>query len=902
MKRLFKFLDKTGVSIPVVMIAKKVLERMGNGFSWRRFNKIVLVGQSHLDAAWRWRTKQGIIKARATFSKAIRHIKELPEFTFAQPSPCYYEWMKRYYPKLYEEIKDAVKKGRWIPIGGMWVEADQNIPSGEALVRQRLYGQRFYLREFGFISDTEFLQDCFGFNGNLPQILKKSGAKLFGTGKLFWNETNIFPFGMMMWESPDGTQIPTILIHFGYFLPITYGKKAPRIYYLQKKGQNLRASYKTPLAIIEGSKSEELMLDNIFGYGLGDGGYGPIEAEITVVRALKRLAPKTFKYFQRGDFYGLFKKYFNRWPVWTDELYLETHRGTYTTHSIIKKMNRLGEVYIETLEKLYSVCSAYGLVSYPRDDLEKHWKLVLYNQFHDILPGSSIPEVYEDALVDYMQVLDFYTKKSSELLKIIGSILDSTESIKDSMLVVFNPLNWIRSDPIVFEMEHPFTCLSVENIKKPIQSYEKRDKKYGIVMLNSSEHCPAIGFKKYALSTEKCEIDSSKSMIRKEDELHILENELIRVKVSKSGHVASMFDKTLNFEAFNNETCEFLFFNEGACKNDAWNLFEDYKKHQIEFRSQPSITITSDGPHYAELTIIFQFQNSTIIERIGIYRLSNRLQFSIDLDWKEKEMLCKFAINSKIESDEVTSEIPYAFINRPVHRTRNLDKSRFEYSCQRWISQFDKQKNIGITVSNNSKYGFSVEGNELRMTVVRSPKCVGYAKETMFVNRASDGGLDPSKPKYSDMHYHEDIYFTIELHSGSVFNGTWKSALELNYPLAKLILSPSDDQIPKSIPKIPMGSLNFCETDKSNVLLGTIKIHEDESDLSKANNFILRLVEIAGIPTDLRIRINDQGWKEWCETDLLELIDKNTQKQPISENTIPLHIKPYEIKTILIKK
>src|SRR6056297_1058322 len=252
LKPLFKGLHKSGIGTPFVMLAMKVLEYIANGpnpngrygkrIKWSDFDKILMVGQSHLDAAWRWRTKQGIIKARATFKKALDHIDELPYFTYTQPSPQYYQWIKdtdpEYISKLYPRIKKAERDGRWVLLGGCWVEPDTNLPCGESLVRQRLYGQRFYLKEFGHISDVEFLMDCFGFNWNLPQIFKKSGAKLFGTGKLFWNKNTKIPIGMCHWKGPDGTRLPMIHINFGYFLPITIGKDFPNIYLLGKDNKS----------------------------------------------------------------------------------------------------------------------------------------------------------------------------------------------------------------------------------------------------------------------------------------------------------------------------------------------------------------------------------------------------------------------------------------------------------------------------------------------------------------------------------------------------------------------------------------------------------------------------------------------------------------------------------------
>jgi len=445
LRSLFKFTRLTHILDELLYFILKAVEFYANGpyikgryglgrIKWTSFKRLILTGQSHLDAAWRWRTRQGILKARATFKKALDHIDDLKYFTFTQTSPCYFYWMKRFFPNIYERIKNAVKNNRLIPIGGCWIECDTNIPNGESIIRQRLYGQRFYLKEFGFISDVEFLQDSFGFNYNLPQIFKKSGVKLFGTGKLFWNKTEKIPIGMAMWEGPDGTRLPMVHVHFGYFLLLNYNRNYPNIYRLGKVGKTLIASYKTPMEEYKSWWSNDLMLENIFGYGLGDGGHGPIELEILVVEFLRMLRPKKFIHNKRGYIYYLYKKYFNRWAIWNDEWYLDCHRGTYTSVSKVKKGNRDCENILEYLEKYITILNILRLfpknielvfekLGYKireisknlvadlnksnlniKDILEFLWKIVLYNQFHDILPGSSIPEVYIDYEKDLNQI------------------------------------------------------------------------------------------------------------------------------------------------------------------------------------------------------------------------------------------------------------------------------------------------------------------------------------------------------------------------------------------------------------------------------------------------------------------------------------------------------------------
>ena len=234
MRPFIKFLRKSYLGLLLIGPALKVVEYLGNGvhpkgrhgtrFNWSAYGKLIMVGQSHLDAAWRWITKQGILKARGTFKKALDHIDQIPEFTFAQPSPCYYQWMKDYFPHIYTRMKAAVAAGRFIPLGGSWVESDTNIPWGESLVRQRLYGQRFYLKEFGFMSDTEVLQDCFGFNWNLPQIYKRSGARIFGTGKLFWNKTAKIPLEWLIGKAQMGLKSRSCIFTSVIYYPLTMEK------------------------------------------------------------------------------------------------------------------------------------------------------------------------------------------------------------------------------------------------------------------------------------------------------------------------------------------------------------------------------------------------------------------------------------------------------------------------------------------------------------------------------------------------------------------------------------------------------------------------------------------------------------------------------------------------------
>ncbi len=907
MRRFFRFLDLTKLSLPVIMIGKKIIEKKGKGFKWSNFNQLLLIGQSHLDAAWRWRTKQGIIKAKATFSKALYHIEKVPNFSFAQPSPCYYWWMKEHYPDIFEKIKEAVKAGRWIPIGGMWVESDLNVPSGEALVRQRLYGQRFYLKEFGVLSNVEFMQDCFGFNSNLPQIVKKSGGKMFGTGKPFWNEDHIHPFGMMHWESPDGTRLPTVLIHFGYFLPITYGDVGPRIYLLQKPGEPIRASYETPIKEMEASKSDELMLDNIFGYGLGDGGHGPIEAEITAVKALKTLHPKMFKYFQPGDFVALFRKHFDRWPIWHDEIYLELHRGTYTTHSIIKKNNRVTENLMETLEKMWTTMAAFGYI-YDRRALEKYWKLVLYNQFHDILPGSSIPEVYEDSLEEYGQVFDFLDKSIDQLMNDVFLHLGMPKN-NAKMILAFNPLNWNQTKcqkiPLPNNQEE-YSIYSMKETQLPLQVVEEKEKRYGIIYLeDKEEECiPQLGFQRFSMRKERTTKTISEalkvSLTQTGDQI-TLENSHLKAEIDKTtGYLTSIYNKLLQAEGLRGPSNRIALFREK--KADSWNIDKDYEKNQIDWSPTPEIRISAEGSLYCEVEITTTHEKSTFIQKIGLYADGTSVVLKMDVDWQETEVMSKLIFDTTIDAENVSAENPYAFIDRPVTRIRELDKSRWEYAMQKWISWTDPKTKLGITISNNCKYGFNVKKNELRITLIRSPKCVGYAPETMFVNRGPDGGLDPNKPQFTDQHFHEGLEFRMELHKGDFRENAWREAYNLNYPpickLQSAKLEEKKERVKDQLQQLPIGE-SWIKVDAKNVHVGAIKVWEDEKDLSNPTRFVVRLVEKAGKTTPCKFALS--GPKPLKRASAVDLLELNPQEIEASADWFSYTIKPYEIATILLE-
>nr|MDO8088877.1 glycoside hydrolase family 38 C-terminal domain-containing protein [Candidatus Sigynarchaeum springense] len=897
-RRLFKFLHKTKLSIPLVLVAKGIIERIGKGFKFRRLN-MVAVGQSHLDAAWRWRKKQTILKARATFSKAIKHIKEYPGFTFAQTSPAYYAWMKQHFPALYEDIKEAVRRGQWLLLGGMWVEPDLNMPSGEALVRQRLYGMRYFKDEFGKMPDIEFCQDTFGFNWALPQILAKSGARMFGTGKIFWNDTNDFPVGMFHWRAPDGTTIPTLLMHFGYFLPINYGKRYPDLYRLMagktRPGVDPVFDYKTSLKKIRQAQSKELMLDTVFGYGLGDGGHGPIEAEMVIVSAIHTLFPKRFRFCREGDFFRQFAPHFDRWATWNTEIYLELHRGVLTTNALVKRYNRKLEIMLEGCEKACVLASLLG-APYPRDKLSSCWKSVLFNQFHDILPGSSIFEVYRDAFQDYEDVKTTLGSIFRAAISRIGVAVQRHGRKEKRSIVAYNPLAWSR----LSIMEVPVVEMVAATDPGLL------DERSGVVQVT---HCGSyllpveMAATSVAPVSAEAAITAVKALVRSSNALRVgerdtditLENERVLCVIDKrTGYLKSVKNKESGVEGLSGPGNRILLFGDDPKKYPPWEIDTEYLNKPIVVDDTcKSIKVIERGPLRCGVEVVHVHDRSTFVQRIFLQAGDDLLRCSMDVDWHQQKTLFKLGFPVAMASDDVVSDIPYACIPRPIVPKTPYEKARWEYSCHKWIDVSDGRNGIGLL--NDCKYGFSMAGNEIRLTVLNGPVYAGYAKETMFVNRD-----DASIPEYVDQFRHENIQYAVYVHAGDWRTGTWKKAIELNDPIVPYMVDVTSEASRGLNIDVTRGLVS-CIPD--HVVVTAFKVWEDEPNQAEPLTFVARVVEMAGRgPVEARITLSKQLKVTQAElVDLLELNAATSRDARISGSEITVEMRPHEIATLRIK-
>lgn len=861
--------------------------------------RFIAMGQSHLDAAWRWRVFQTRSKAKVTFRNALRNIGAFPEFTFSQSSPAYYQWMKDRQPRIFRAIQNAAKRGQWEITGGSWVEPDCNLADGESLVRQRLYGQRFYLEHFGRVAEIEWLPDTFGFCWTLPQIMAKSGAKYFWTTKLLWNDTNRFPFRTFLWRSPDGTEILTHVCPFFGFNPgdMFRGVGANRVL---PEGASLTADYTMNPRDIVKKLEREPMADGMIAYGLGDGGGGPTELEIDIFRTLKQAG--TVEFGTAADFYARLEDYRGRLPVWNDELYLEYHRGCYTTQSRVKRYNRRVESLLRNAEIIHSMNSLFGN-PYPEEELREAWKTLCFHQFHDILPGSSIPEVYEDAYEEYERV----ERQGEELITgglsgIARRINTGNPDLADCMpLVVYNTLSWRRNGLVRIEVvpTRTFKIFDPTGAPVPGQNLELGNRHF--VFFNAPD-LPDLGYRTYYLKEELLPREplppapdawnqpgEPATATRLDDGSVVLENEFLKVRVdAESGWITSIIDKINQRETLDGPANSLRLFRDNNTMYPAWNIEPSYKKQEIPIAARPeSIEITDRGPVAATVTVRRAVHNSPVAMQVRLFAGRPLVDVAAVIDWREKKAILKAYCHAAIKTGRVTCEIPYGAIERAAGDKNKFDRGRWEQSCQKWVSVSDGR--YGLAILNEGKYGFDADGGTIGVTLLRGPRY-----PSAIVNAWGLGEPLNERPTHTDQGLHV-IRWGVMPHAGDWRAARlWRAGLEFNNP--PLAVRTSHHQ---GI-KLHEGSSLRCEA--ATTYVSAVKRPEDNPGRHDAryHQLVVRLVEAAGAHDTVRLNFSggDLVIDDVKEMDLLEF--NTSHAGEVKEGAIALEMKPFEIKTIKV--
>ncbi|MDI6784476.1 MAG: glycoside hydrolase family 38 C-terminal domain-containing protein, partial [bacterium] len=583
-----------------------------------------------------------------------------PDYIFGASQPQLYEWMKQYYPALYKKIKARVAEGRWEPVGAMWVEPDCNITGGESLVRQLLYGKRFFKQEFGKEMKILWIPDVFGYSGVLPQLMKKSGVDYFMTQKMSWNIINRIPHHTFFWQGIDGSRVLT------HMPPEeTYNSSsAPRA--LMKSEKNFA----------DKSVSDRVLL--LFGIGDGGGGPGPEHLErLKREKNLDGLPPcaqePALKFFKRIE------KNQAKYQTWVGELYLERHQGTLTTQARIKRTNRKIEFALRELEYTSILANKLAGLKYPQQELARIWKEVLLYQFHDILPGSSITWVYDECLARYKELFTQIAKLQNQADTALMRLLD-TSGISQPILL-FNSLSWDRKE---------WLKLGNKWVKIEI---------------------PAMGYAVIDLAKAKTVLPTRTATINN------LENEFLTINFAPDGSISSIFDKELQQEILRpGSTGNQL--NVYDDTGDAWDFYIGYDEKPPARFMLKSSKVKIDGPK-AILHQTYSFRKSKLDQQIILTSSSRRLDFATKVDWQETHKMFRVAFPLSVNAKEATCNIQFGEIKRPTHRNTSWELGMFEIPAQKWIDI--SQGDYGVALLNDSKYGYKVVDNILDLDLLRSP-------------------------------------------------------------------------------------------------------------------------------------------------------------------------------------
>ena len=831
---------------------------------WLQQFDIRIVGNSHIDMAWLWPWTETVEVVRNTFQSVLDLMREYPDFKFTMSSARTYEWMQEKYPALFHEIEQRVKEGRWEIIGGMWVEPDLNMPDGESLVRQILVGKRYFKKNFGVDVKIGWNPDSFGYNYQLPQIYKKSGMDYFVTQKLLWaHEFTVFPYKLFWWQAPDGSRLLTYFPHdyaggidaeplatdLSIWMPSIYGKTVPK-------------------------KPEMMHL-----YGVGDHGGGPTRIMLDNaerLRAPDAVYPKLEFSFARDFFSDLEKKLPSmQVPTWDGELYFAYHRGVFTTQAETKRRIRRAEETVLNAEKFAALASLYGR-PYPQDGMELTWKNLLFDHFHDIMPGSGIAVNYLDA----KRNLEDVDRAANDVT--LGSLGEIAAHVNTNLnmqgggvpVMMFNTLSWARAEVTEVEAQLPMPAKQIEVVDsagKPAESQmlsiDPETHRARFLLLS---HTPAFGYATYFVRAASA-APAVHAMLKASADT--LENEFIRVRIDPhTGCMTSLFDKGSGTEALAPAETDTGGSKTSVCGNllqtfvdkpkqwDAWNIDADFEKQHWDLDKADEVKLTESGPLRAVIQIKNHFQNSTFVRDVTLYAGVPRVDVKMATEWHEKHILLKVAFPLNAHSDKAAFEIPFGSVERPTTRNTPAEQAQFEVPAQRWADISDSTH--GFSLLNDCKYGYDAKGNVLRLSLLRSPE---YP--------------DP----HADEGHHE---FTYALYP---HGGGWKDALtirrgyELNYKLISLPVEKHEGAL--------AAEHSFLQAQPDNVIVTALKKAEDE------NSLVLRFYEWAGKEGEVTIQL-PPGAESAAETDLME---KPIGSLAVHGGGVSVHTKPYEIKTIKVR-
>lgn len=804
------------------------------------------IGHTHIDIAWLWTVEQTREKVLRSFSTVLRLMEQYPDYKFMSSQPILYQFVKEQEPEMYEKIKERIREGRWEVDGAMWLEADCNLTGGESLVRQIIKGHRFFLEEFGKESKSLWLPDVFGYSAALPQILKKSGIPYFMTTKIAWNQYDQLPNDTFIWKGIDGSEVFA-------FMPTTtdYDKdQGLNISFSDTRNTTTYTGIVNPnmaLGTFKRFQNRDLTEDTLMLFGFGDGGGGPTKEMLESAERLKYGIPgipKIRQEFEQDYFDRTYEKIHDLtdMPTWDGELYFEYHRGTLTSMARNKRSNRKNEILYTQME------TASCMAGIEKDEqlqnvLDKGWDILLINQFHDIVPGSSIKPVYEQTDKEYHEI----EKAGKEELNRVVSAAVGRLSMEKEGVVVMNTQGYERDDLVVLDDGTEIPRL-VDEDGRNVPAQKTADGRYLLYV----SHIPPLGYKKLYETEELLEESTGKEWD------YTFENPFIKVCFNEKMEITSLYEKEAEKELIQEGRCGNVLrtYEDRPMQWDNWDIDMFYQRKPYEADWYSPARVIENG----EVRMVVEFEcgflDSTVTQQVCLYHQIPRIDFRTKADWKTHHVILKTHFPVDVNTTRASYEIQFGNVERETTNNYSWDTAKFEACGHKWADL--SENSSGISLLNDCKYGYGIKKGDMSLTLIKS-------------------GTYPNED--ADIGEHEFTY-SIYPHAGR-----WQEAktVEMAYNLNVPMLAKRTGRQEGCGGEYE----SFLKCSQESCFVEVIKKAED------GNGVIVRMYE----NKNNRVRAQIQTAYPIAHVYECNLLEENEEELTAGKNCFETVFKPYEIKT-----